>query len=146
MDHFQTVRHLNCTVKRCKGGQKGGSSEPPRTPPAYGPGVAFTMTLVVKILHTSSIHNLVTLQGVYFLPPVTCQVSRVLCFTLICTRWLHKHAHVVCGRGSKMHACPQHPRREHLSVSRSTLSDASRFALGPHPPPHLPSPMNDVKV
>ena len=38
MDHFQTVGHLKCTVIKSLGGQKGGSSEPPRTPPpAYRP-------------------------------------------------------------------------------------------------------------
>ena len=42
VDHFPTVGHLKCTVKavyiKSFGGQKGGSSEPPRTPSAYGPG------------------------------------------------------------------------------------------------------------
>ena len=41
VDHFPTVGHLKCTVKavymKSFGGQKGGSSEPPQTPSAYGP-------------------------------------------------------------------------------------------------------------
>ena len=41
MDHFQTVGYLKCAVLevyiKSFGGQKGGSLEPPRTSPAYGP-------------------------------------------------------------------------------------------------------------
>ena len=39
-DHLRMVGHLQCIARRCIksfGGQKGGQSEPPRTPPAYGP-------------------------------------------------------------------------------------------------------------
>ena len=47
MDHFQTVGHLKCAVYiKFFGGQKGGSLEPPRTPPAYRPDDAlFSMTI-----------------------------------------------------------------------------------------------------
>ena len=81
----------------------------------------------VPYLKSSFIRNLVRLQDVYFLPPVTCCLlflgcrPSVLWLAIICTTWSRKRAHVVCGRGSKMHRAP-----------------SSRF--GGHVPPVPPLP------
>ena len=82
----------------------------------------------VPYLKSSFIRNLVRLQDVYFLPPVTCCLlflgcrSSVLWLAIICTTWSRKRAHVVCGRGSKMHRAP-----------------SSRFSGHVPPAPPLPS-------
>ena len=58
VDHFPTVGHLKCTVKavyiKSFGDQKGGSSEPLRTPPAYGPASSVDNSVTRRLV---PVHN-----------------------------------------------------------------------------------------